>query len=329
MNVDKVYCMSHYLAFRFIKDETINFYDGLIHNVYRPVNDRVLIKTADEIDLQIKKQIDDFYLPNKTALLLSGGMDSAILASYLPQGTLAFTFKCIAPGAIDETKQAQKYCEKFKLNHKIIEIRWEDFEQLTPEILRYDQVPFHSIEVQLVKAAKIAKQYGIERLIIGESADLIFGGMDKLLQKDWTVNEFYNRYNFVEPKVALRKYISVLDVYEKYRSARDSINFLRFMDEIFSIESSTSYMHAFNKEEIVYLDPYSTMQMATPLDLSRIRHGEPKYLIRVLFAKKYPELPIPDKIPLPRATSQWLKNYKVSRPEFIPNCTDNMTGDQK
>lgn len=60
-----------------------------------------------------------------------------------------------------------------------------------------------------------------------------------------------------------------------------------------------------------------------------IRNGEPKYLVRELFAKRYPTLDIPTKIPMPRAMNQWLKDYKVSRPEFIPNCTENMTGDQK
>ena len=52
-------------------------------------------------------------------------------------------------------------------------------------------------------------------------------------------------------------------------------------------------------------------------------------MIRELFARKYPNIPVPNKIPMPRATDQWLKNYKPERKEFIENCTENMTGDQK
>lgn len=328
---NKLYCMSHYLAFRFIKDENINFFDGLSHTVFKPRDEKEItpVSTIDEMDSIIRAKINEFYVPNKTAILLSGGIDSAILASYLPEGTKAYTFKCIANGAIDETAQARKYCDAYKLDHEIIEMYWSDFEELTPEILKADGVPFHSIEVQLLKAAKYAKSQGIERFIIGESADLIFGGMDKLIGKDWNFEEFYNRYNFVEPSKALKNPISVKDVYEQYRLPNDKIDFLTFMDEIFSIESSTSYMHAFKIAGIEYLDPYTFMKMAFPLDLSRIRNGEPKYMVRELFAKRYPNIEIPTKIPMPRATNQWLENYKPTRPEFIENCAENMTGDQK
>ena len=329
--IDKNYCMSHYLAFRFIKDEEINFYNNLSHSVFKPHKDNEIlsIKNTDDMDKIIREKIEEFFIPNKTAILLSGGIDSAILASYLPKGTKAYTFKCIADGAIDETAQAKKYCNLYGLEQEVIEMHWADFEKLTPEILKADGVPFHSIEVQLLKAARHAKSQGIERFIIGESADLIFGGMDKLISKDWNFDDFYHRYNFVEPSSALKNYVSVKDVYEKYRLPNSKIDFLTFMDEIFSIESSSSYMHAFKMAGIEYLDPYSLMKMANPLDLNRIRNGEPKYLVRELFAKRYPNIEIPNKIPMPRATEQWLKDYKVSRLEFIENCTENMTGDQK
>lgn len=328
---DKNYCMSHYLAFRFIKDENVNFFDGLSHNVFksRDENEVTPIYTIDEMDAIYTKRINEFYEPNKTAILLSGGIDSAVIASYLPAGTKAYTFKCVAEGAINETEQAKKYCDAYGLDHEIIEMNWEDFEELTPEILKADGVPFHSIEVQLLKAAKHAKSQGIEKFIIGESADLIFGGMDKLIGKDWNFEDFYHRYNFVEPSMALKNPVDVKDVYEKYRLPNEKIDFMRFMDEVFSIESSTSYMHAFKIGGIEYLDPYTYTKMAEPLDLNRVRNGEPKYLVRELFAKKYPHISVPTKIPMPRATNQWLKDYKVSRSEFIPNCTDTMTGDQK
>lgn len=329
--IDKTYCMSHYLAFRYIADENTNFYNGLTHSVFKPRNEKEItaVSTIEEIDEIIKEKIAEFYEPDKTAILLSGGMDSAILASYLPKGTKAYTFKCIAEGAIDETNQAKRYCEEYGLNQEIIEMHWEDFEKLTPEILKADGVPFHSIEVQLLKAAKHAKSQGIEKFIIGESADLIFGGMDKLISIDRTYDEFKTRYNFVEPSLALKNYVDVNEVYEPYRLADNKIDYVKFVNKVFSTESSSSYMHAFKIANIEYLDPYSFMKMALPLDLNRVRNGEPKYMIRELFSKKYPNIPIPNKIPMPRATNQWLKDYKVSRPEFIPNCTDNMTGDQK
>ena len=329
--IDKNNCMSQFLAFRFIKDENLNFYKGLNHTVYKPtrIADLISVKTAEDIDRVIKEKIDNFYIPNKTAIFLSGGMDSAILASYLPKGTKAYTFQCIAEGSINETEQAKKYCDLLGLNQEIIEMNWSDFEELTPEILKADGVPFHSIEVQLLKAARYAKSQGIERIIIGDAADYVFGGMDRILSKDWTFEEFYNRFNYINPQEVLKDGQSVREIYEPYRIEYDKIDFQKMLKDYMDIESDTSYMHAFNNAGIEYLDPYSYMKMAEPLDLSRIRAGESKYLIRELFSKRYPTIPVPNKIPMPRATNQWLKDYIPTRDEFLPNCTENMTGDQK
>jgi len=49
-----------------------------------PLNRRIGVKTFDDIDKEIQKQFDELYKKyNKIGILLSGGQDSAILASYL------------------------------------------------------------------------------------------------------------------------------------------------------------------------------------------------------------------------------------------------------
>ena len=57
--------------------------------------------------------------------------------------------------------------------------------------------------------------------------------------------------------------------------------------------------------------------MADKLDLHRIRNGEPKYLIRALMAKKYPDIPVPNKVPMPRPVDAYFKTWEgPSRSEF-------------
>ena len=69
--------------------------------------------------------------------------------------------------------------------------------------------------------------------------------------------------------------------------------------------------------------------MADELDLYRVRHGEPKYLIRELMHKKYPGIPVPDKVPMPRPVDAYFKSWEGPiRPEFKKNLdmtkfTDN------
>ena len=85
--------MSSYLAFRFIEDDSKNFYPGLHHKSIKPVpaDKKILVNTAKDIDSTIRYQVEQ-YRDMKKGLLLSGGMDSAILASYLT-GSDAYTFR--------------------------------------------------------------------------------------------------------------------------------------------------------------------------------------------------------------------------------------------
>lgn len=105
-------------------------------------------------------------------------------------------------------------------------------------------------------------------------------------------------------------------LFERYRKGND-IDFLSFMDDVFSIESSSSYLNAFGVADMPYYDPYAKLKMIDELDLCRIRNGESKYLIRGLFRKKYPEIPVPDKVPMPRPVDDYFKNWEgPTRPEF-------------
>ena len=57
--------------------------------------------------------------------------------------------------------------------------------------------------------------------------------------------------------------------------------------------------------------------MASPLDLKRVRSGESKYLIRELFELRYPDIPVPNKLPMPRPVDAYFANWEgPKRPEF-------------
>ena len=67
-----------------------------------------------------------------------------------------------------------------------------------------------------------------------------------------------------------------------------------------------------------------------PLDLRRVRSGDSKYLLRDLFRKRYPGLEVPEKIAMPRAVNQWMKDWEgPKRAEFIKGCADGLTGEQR
>lgn len=328
------FCLSSYIAFRYIWKDGVDFAEGFQHKNYRPANveDRIPVKNAADIDREIQKQFDALYQKyDSIGILLSGGMDSANLSSYLKPGSHAYTFSS-ASGVFDaDMERAKVYCQKWQLHHHLIEITMQDYEQLTPIVMRHKFAPVHSIEPQIYKAAMQAKADGVQLMIVGESADLIFGGMDKLISPEWTFDAFAKRYTFLQPELVLTNPVSQQELFEQYRQGNDGIDVMRFMDEVFAIESSSSYLNAFGAAWMPYYDPYALLVMADPLDMNRVRNGEPKYLVRALYAMKYPEMEIPFKIPMPRPVDTIFKEWEgPTRPEFrkdIPMQT--LTGNQK
>ena len=332
--VNKDFCLSSYIAFRYIWKDGVDFAEGFQHKNFRPVEekDRIPVRTSEDIDREIRKQFDDLYDKyDNIGILLSGGMDSANLASYLKPGSHAYTFNS-ATGVFDaDVDRAKRYCRKFGLVHHLIDITMEDYEKFTPIVMRAKFAPVHSIEPQIYKAAELAKQDGVQLMIVGESADLIFGGMDKLITPEWTFDAFVRRYTFLDPKLVLTYPVDQSELFENYRLGKDGIDVLRFMDEVFSIESSGSYMNAFGAAWMPYYDPYAKLVMADPLDMGRVRNGEPKYLVRGLYAMKYPELEIPFKIPMPRPVDSIFKDWDgPRRAEFRNDIPmSELTGNQK
>lgn len=331
MSVDKNYCMSSYLAFRYIEDDDKDFAEGLHHRNMRPVpeDERVLVRTSVDIDREIRKVFDSLQ-GKRLGICLSGGMDSAILASYMG-GSDAYTFRFLGGKyQQEELARAEYYAKHYGLRLHYVDIDWNIVAKNNDRVMAAKAAPVHSIEPQILEAALQAKADGIEMMVVGESSDLIFGGMDQLLSRDWDFDDFARRYTFTNPSAVLAEPADVGYLFERYRRG-DKIDYLGFMDDVFSIESSSSYMNAFGCAGMPYADPYARLKMAEPLDLYRIRHGEPKYLIRELFRMKYPDIPVPDKVPMPRPVDEYFKDWKGSgRPEFKENLDmSRFTGNQK
>lgn len=330
--VDKQYCMSSYLAFRYIEDNERDFYEGLRHKVMPvvPEEGKTSVKSAEDIDRAIQAVFDRLS-GQHLGILLSGGMDSACLASYMP-GADAYTFRFLG-GAFqtEELARAEYFADRYQLTLHYVDIDWHTVEDHLEPVMRAKAAPVHSIEPQIYQAALQAKADGVERVITGASADLIFGGMDQLLSKDWSFDAFVDRYTFLQPSAVLKEPMSMVEPFERYRILENEIDFQGFLNDVSLAELSSSYWNAFTAADIPYTDPYAALRKGAPLDLLRIRSGEPKYLIRQLFSMKYPEIPVPNKNPMPRPVDAYFQNWHGPvRPEFKKDLDMSaFTGNQK
>lgn len=331
MKVDKIASMSSFLMFRSLLKNDISFKKDLIPSIADLDFEREPVKDSNQLHDSLKRQVEEATKDGKAALMLSGGIDSAILAKYMPKGSIAYTLKCIVPGieVVDETKLAAKYAKACGLEHRIIEVYWEDYLEYIDPLMELKGAPFHSIEPQIFKAALRAKSEGFERLIFGENADIIFGGFDGLLSKDWTIGEFIDRYSHVLPYKVLKEWELIMEPFVKHQE-NGIIKTHEFLNDVFRLESTGSYLNACEAGDIEFVAPFSKTYLNDELDYARVRRGENKYLIREVFSALYSGMPIPSKTPMPRPVAEWLKNWDGPiRDEFWPNSTKNMTGDQK
>ena len=62
----------------------------------------------------------------------------------------------------------------------------------------------HPIEPQVMEAALQAQQDGVEMMVVADGSDLVFGGMDKMLSRDWDYDAWINFLTFLDPRRVLK-----------------------------------------------------------------------------------------------------------------------------
>lgn len=328
---DRRFGLSSYFMYRYGFNKDISISEKYPNHIIDLAFEREKVRTADELIEALKGIVTEATKEGKAALALSGGIDSAILAKFMPENSVAYTFRCVVPGkeVTDESSRAASYAEICHLDQRVIDIRWEDIEAVIEDLIRHKGGPVHSIEAQIYICALKAKAAGFDKVIFGENADIIYGGMNGLLAKDWTFGEFVDRYSYVMPYKVLKDPEMPLEPFREF-CVDGHIDGHDFINKYFRQEALGTYNNACNTAGISFVGPYSMTVFDAPIDYERIRSGDTKYIIREAFRKLYPDYVPPEKIPMPRPVNEWFADWEgPTRPEFIPHCTDGMSGDQK
>lgn len=337
----KKLCMNMYLIYRWVFERYI-WWDDNFEPVWPTMEDGFIeVNTDEEIEQMLIKDILDKTKGKKCALMLSAGMDSALLAGMVPKGTKCYTIDFASQDSIltSESKEAYKYASYHGLDHETIYVTWEDYLKYMDLLMLAKRSPLHPVEVGLYIAAQKAAEDGCEVAIVGNGADSTFGGMNKLMGKEWTIPNFIKRYTFVEPKSVLKKEYLIEDpdyvdgLYHPFNEWASLDGEKMDVQTFMKVTHGTGVQQFFNNAilsaglEIVA--PFETISYGKPLDIKRL-NKEPKYALRPIWDRMYPTFDYPPKLAFARPTDVWLKHWSgPKRQEFKKLKMSNFTGDQK
>ena len=115
-------CMSSYLALRDVADERAEWIPGVGPELPEIEPQALLkVKTPSGVLEKLRDIVKASCRNERVGVLLSSGMDSAIIAAFMPPGTPAYTVRFVADGAVDEASGARQ-----KMRPRTIRFLWLD-----------------------------------------------------------------------------------------------------------------------------------------------------------------------------------------------------------
>jgi hypothetical protein len=313
IEINMPFCISSYLTFRYVAKKNVAWKKGFLP-IFPSQEQQSLFGVENEMDVleRLSFLLKDELGKSTIGLLLSSGIDSAILAALLPRGTPVYTVYFKAENNIDESHFAKIYALHYHLEHHTVAVTWEDYLAYSDRLMLNKKSPLHAVEVGLFMASAQARRDGVELLILGNGADSTFGGLDKLLKQDWAFKPFINRYSFINPALAVNEPVSMVSLYEKYKCG-ELVDVQGFLKEVHGIGIIQAFDNAIHLGGCSIVAPYELLFLKKPLDLDRIRSGESKYILRKLFKTLYPGIQLPKKIAFARPMDEWLKDWRGPR----------------
>ena len=324
--------MSYYLALRHLPFPGLEWVPQVAPTLPTPNLARYQVTTTDEvIDALAWTTEAVAALDGPMGLLLSGGIDSAVLAAFMPPDTPCFTVVFDAPGAADESAAAAEVAAHWGLPHSIIHVSFADYEAHADHLMANKAAPLHPAEVPLYLVAHHARLQGISALAVGSGADSVFGGLHHLLARDWTFEHFVDRYTFADPESILAMPADTSPAFEAYRRG-DGIDVEAFLAERHGQGTVQAVENAIGAAGVRACIPYGLLELAAPLDLDRIRAGESKYLLADAYRLLYDTDEVPTKVPFARPVGTWLRGWEgpAARPEFrddLPHRVGDLSGE--
>lgn len=157
-------------------------------------------EAADKVDELLAKSISEqLYADVPVAVMMSGGIDSTLIASksklFSPNVntyTISYAF------SEEEVEKASLAAKHFGVSHTVKKVSDEEALDQLKENIQHFEEPYSSFEV-LINAAKYAHDNEFKVVLSGNGADELFGGYSHTLKlKRWLL---MRNFNFIKPLI--------------------------------------------------------------------------------------------------------------------------------
>ena len=287
----------------------------LTYRRFFPIAPRHLITVNDEREIEEHIKTTMQSLPSTSGILLSGGIDSTLLARFMPEGSTAYTIDYEEAGRRSEFQEAAQFI-RAGVRHKAVFVSRKQYFQVAEELMLLKRMPLVPHEPPVAMACKQAMKDGVTHMVGGWGADTRFGSFDNYFRDarwdDFQANILYKYWN---PSDVLRESSDVSWVARQYieDGAMDVQRFL--------IEVGTEGNAIFTTMQGLGLTPvfpFVEMRYGPGLDVERIINGDAKYLLKSIFRRTYPNHAPARKSPLHVPYNKWMMGYQPTRKEFKP-----------
>jgi len=309
-NLDK--SIDEFLAFQHLYSN-IGWTEGIHNRKYDEYSEcprNIKVNNGKEAVIELTKFKNKLLNYNKKiGILISSGIDSATIAKMLPENSYAFYATYVEREKDPEIDIVKKYCKINKLNLIIVDVSWKDYNDNIDYLMSVKKNPIHPCEIPVYMCCKKAKEMNINVLLSGWGADTHFGGMDKLISKDWKLYDFKKRYEYC-PRI--KEDNEFLDnSYKKFINKNNIINTQEFLTYNYHIMTIKSFFYLPELFGLLHLPLWGYIGLNHELNIKRVRNGEPKYVILEAFKILYKNdnINITNKIPFTIPTDIYMKEH--------------------
>lgn len=251
----------------------------------------------------------------RVGILLSSGMDSAILAKFIPKGSVAYT--------IDYQSQYSRKSEFASagqfvpsgVEHKRVVVERDRYFSAVDFLTEARQAPTVPHEATVYIAAQQARADGVDCLVGGFGADSRLGGFPGFYRErsfEGFKKELFRSY--IDPQQVLVQPAPIDWVIHRY-TTNGMVDVQRLLTEIGT--EGTSARDAIELCGLKAVLPYTELVYTKPFDLEL----PAKYLVSGVFTKLYGFDPPHGKFALWVPYEDWLGGITIDRPEFLRGCT--------